>query len=86
MGVALSLGVTQTLVGFATIDDQKAVEIGTENLQGNLVAACAGAGADSVDGKVLLGENNQAFRAPTRQPVSSAWTMPQRRRALSRRS
>src|SRR5262245_4205985 len=38
MGIALSLGVAETLIGFAAVDDQKAVESGSENRLGDFMA------------------------------------------------
>src|SRR5450755_2280550 len=59
MGVALSLGVLEALVGLATIDDQIAIEVRTENFRGDVGAACFVAGADGVDGEVFIAENPQ---------------------------
>jgi hypothetical protein len=59
MAVALPFGVLQNVVGLEAVDDQVAVEVGTEDFLGNLVAASARTASDGVDGQVLVGENPQ---------------------------
>src|SRR5258708_6368231 len=59
MAVALALLISEHIVGLEAIDDEKAVEVRAEDVLGDLVAAGAFAGADSVDGDVLVAEDPQ---------------------------
>ena len=54
MAVTLTLGVLQDGIGGETIDNQPAVEVGTENSLGDFVAATL---ADGVNGNLLVGED-----------------------------
>src|SRR5438046_1415392 len=59
MRMALALGIVENVIGFETIDDQITVKVGAKDVSGNLMAASALAGANGIDGDVLVAENPQ---------------------------
>ena len=59
MPVTTALCDFEDIVGFQAIDHEIAVEVGAENVRGNLVAAGAFARADDVDGGLLAAEDPQ---------------------------
>ena len=75
MAVAAALGDVENVVTFQSIDDEIAVEVGTEDVLRHAMSAGTLAGADDIDGGLFAAEDPQpALSRPTRQPVSSAWT------------
>ena len=69
VAIAAALDDVEDIVGFQAIDHEIAVEIGAENVLGNLMAASTGAGADGVDGGAFAAEDPQPGVEPADAPA-----------------